>query len=142
MAEATSMPIPETVEQALRLWDAGEPVTTVSMGGLGEPYEQCIQNLAFELMREWHSLDWPPLDEDVSEDLVTKLRESGYRISAELDKTHRFSGDQVGAAKNIAAIVCRQGYREALSHPEIADRLITMTKKAPDWEAAREGDTK
>src|SRR5687768_3007466 len=41
-------PIPETVEDALRQWDAGETVFTVEMGGLGPGYEMAIQGLAFE----------------------------------------------------------------------------------------------
>lgn len=36
-------PIPETCEEALARWDAGETVFTAEMGGLGPGYEQAIQ---------------------------------------------------------------------------------------------------
>ncbi len=35
----------------LRRWDAGETVWTVSLGGLGPEYEQCIQITGAEILR-------------------------------------------------------------------------------------------
>lgn len=117
--------IPETAAEALAKWDAGESVFSVEMGGLGPCYEMAIQGLAFELIRVFLNVNW---DEYADE-------ESWKRLEPIIDDVvHRcndrpwggFSGAQVGAAQNLAAIVCRQGYRMALR--KVADRLIQVNK--------------
>lgn len=37
-----------TNETALAAWDAGEPVWSCDMGGMGPGYEQCIQIMGFD----------------------------------------------------------------------------------------------
>lgn len=49
--------IPETAHEWLEVWDSGEPVASVEMGGLGEHYEQAIQVTAAEALRELLHLD-------------------------------------------------------------------------------------
>lgn len=129
--------IPETVAEALAKWDAGEPVFSVEMGGLGPGYEHCIQTIAFECMRVWlPTLPWPAPGEELPEDWKDRLDELADPYIAALDKMPGggFSGAQVGAGKNLAANVCRRGYREALRDPVVADRLIQVQRVMPQFD--------
>lgn len=117
-------PIPETVTEALAKWDAGESVFTVEMGGLGPGYEMAIQGLAFELMRVYLRVnDWKVIDHAALEYLD---REVISRCDSE--PWGGFSGAQVGAARNIAAAVCKRGYRVALRNEAVKERLIQVSK--------------
>jgi len=119
--------IPETVADALKMWDAGETLFVVEMGGLGPGYEMAIQGLAFELMRIIDGFDkWN--DEAALADLNRRADE----VVSECDSKPwggGFSGAQVGAAKNIASCVCRRGYRNALRDPAVKDRLIQVNRR-------------
>lgn len=124
MTEQTQMHdvIPETVEDALAAWDAGELVSTVDMGGIGPGYEQCIQIMAFEIMRRLDGMDY----EDT--DAINKAAEEAIKtVSGKL----RPSGAQAGAAKNLAYIVCKKGYRTALKEDAVKDRRILVQKDFP-----------
>lgn len=132
MCEATSRKnpgsvtasIPETVADAIALWDSGAPVVTVSMGGLGEDYERGIQRLAFELMRAWQSLDWT--NEQTWERDAKPMR---YSIVEAVEDGGGYTGAMVGAASSLAACVCKHGYRAALTMPELdQSRLMWFTK--------------
>lgn len=116
-------PIPETCSEALAKWDKGEPVFTVEMGGLGPGYEQCIQMLAFELIREFK--------DDKTFDKEGWNGERAEKIVDTLDKKLGFSGAQVGAAKSLASFVCSKGYRKALRMSKVKDRLIQVSKRFP-----------
>lgn len=124
-------PIHETVAEALAAWDRGETVFTVEMGGIGPGYEQCIQILAFELMREWNGR-FPPVGEPMSDGDRQKLNDSADAVVHLLNAQYGFSGAQVGAAKNLASLVCRRGYRAALRMPEVKDRLIQVSRNMPE----------
>ena len=120
-------PIPETVAEALALWDSGESVFSVEMGGLGPGYEMAIQGLAFEIMRALHGFDW--LD---TETLSARFDAVVDPIVHELNSKPwgGFSGAQVGAASSLAAMVCKRGYRAALRDPALDDdRRIQVSKK-------------
>jgi hypothetical protein len=134
-ATAAYDPIPETCDEALRKWDAGETVFTVEMGGIGPGYEQAIQMLAFEMIRRClcgdlaippYGADFPDVDEkrvhEALDEVVHVENAKGYG---------GFSGAQVGAAKNLAMCVVRRGYRTALRDPAVKDRLIQVAKKFP-----------
>lgn len=119
-------PIPETVEEALKVWDSGESLFAVEMGGLGPGYEMAIQGLAFEMMREGNGFnDWE--DKEKRDDLQKRFDGVVHRLADE--PWAGFSGAQVGAAQNIACCVLRNGYRIALRKPEVKDRLIQVSKK-------------
>lgn len=137
---------PETAREALERWDAGQPVFTAEMGGLGPGYEQVIHIIAFEIVRELLSrepLDWywakvqaakgnrdsdegrecRAFTDDVEKSVMPKIGHLGC------------SGAQFGAAQNLAYIVCRKGWRAALSElPD--DRLIQVSKSFPSIEKA------
>ena len=114
-------PIPETVVGALDMWDKGDSVTSVSMGGIGPGYEQTIQILAFELMRHGIQGGHPGIGESA--------KRWGDDVVCRLDLG--FSGAQVGAAKSLALQVLIHGYRKALRMPEVQDRLIQVSKNFP-----------
>jgi hypothetical protein len=120
-------PIPETVADALRKWDAGESVFTVEMGGLGPGYEMAIQGLAFELMRVLTGFNFARADKVV----IAKLEALFAPVVSACDEKPwgGFSGAQVGAAKSLAVCVSRRGYRVALNDEAVKDRHIQVSKK-------------
>lgn len=122
--------IPETVKDALELWDSGQPVFTVSMGGLGPGYEQALQMLAFEIMRAFRNLPVPAEDDETGWKRINVVAD---KVVAKLDKEDwgGFSGAMVGAAKNLATVTWRNGYRKALRMPAVKDRLIQVSKRFP-----------
>jgi hypothetical protein len=110
-----------TIADVLKAWDAGDSIWSVEMGGMGPGYEQCIQVLAVEIMRE---KDGTPLPEKDGWD------HWGDEVVHRLDKTFGFSGAQVGAAKNIASVYLKQGYAKGLGMVD-ADRRIQVRKNFP-----------
>jgi hypothetical protein len=126
-------PIPETCQDALRMWDAGESVFTVEMGGLGPGYEQAIQMLAFEIIRDLIGEHVPAHGVELSDTETKRIRKITDATVHRLDKEPwaGFSGAQVGAATNIAMCVLRRGYRAALRDPAVQDRLIQVSKVFP-----------
>lgn len=115
-----------TVADALSVWDRGEPIWSVEMGGLGPGYEQCIQLLAVELLREYDGKRLP----EKSEDWRTWGDEVARRVN---DQVGGFSGAQVDAAKNVAARMLKLGYGAALQDMKGHDpeRLIQVSNNWP-----------
>lgn len=115
---------PKTAKEALRRWDEGRGVFTVGMGGLGPGYEQAIQILVFEIIRD---------------QLSKPLPQPGTSANGWSDSTvHRcnylgFSGAQVGAAKSLAYRYLLYGYEKTLLSfkEKDDDRLIQVSKDFP-----------
>lgn len=106
----------------LRRWDAGEPVWTIDMGGLGPGYEQAIQILAVEIVRDGIGGQLP---DDAS------YREWGEEAIRRNSKScGGFTGAQVGAAKNLAWNILKHGPAETLEQVG-ADRRILVSKSWP-----------
>jgi len=80
-------------KEQLRRWDAGETIWTIEMGGLGPGYEQCIQVLAVEIVRD-------ELGKMIPNPAPAKWADR--TVSRVNDKCGAFSGAQVGAAKQLA----------------------------------------
>ena len=111
--------VAKDVREQLRRWDAGESIRTVEMGGgIGPGYEQAIQVLAIEIVRD--NLDKPlPPDGDKA-----AWREFGMATAERIDVkgpdgkySCGFSGAQFGAACNLAARWLRIG--PAAVHAEV-----------------------
>lgn len=102
-------------------FDAGTPVTSVIMGGLDDGYETAIQKLAVEIMRVLMGVSVPE-EKDVFVALIGTACDSAIGVLGDLG----FSGAQVGAAKNLAAMYYRHTPAGALSKVGDADRLIVM----------------
>ena len=120
----------ETVKEMLKEWDAGRSVWTIEMGGLGPGYEQAIQILAIECLRELQRVrfKWNGVVKQDSD----RCRAVLEPVVARVNKWPGcgFSGAQVGAAMQIAAKFHRDGPAKALdSAPE--DRKTLVSKEWP-----------
>lgn len=121
-------------EKFLADWDVGRPVTTVSMGGLSDGYEQCIHIMAMEYLRaliDWNEEYWnlPDIEAETLWNRIERAAEDEWEKQGLIGQ-YGPSGAQVGAAKNLAAIIFRKGYDVALADDAIKDRKITMTKRS------------
>lgn len=112
-----------TCDDVIKAWDAGDIVWSVELGGLGPGYEQCIQVLGMELLREFKDLDWS------GDEGPPGWKEIVDRRVHELDAKYRFSGAQVSAATNMACVFAKQGPRRALD--KAPDRQIQISKNFP-----------
>lgn len=112
----------ETVQEWLARWDNGETVWTIEMGGLGPGYEQAIQLLFVELVRDNQGKPIPTTE---------AFPKWGNATVSRIDKTcGGFSGAQVWAAKQIAYRMLRDGPKKfKASIPE--DRQIQVSKFFP-----------
>ena len=116
------------VHELVQAWDSGDSVWSVEMGGLGPGYEQAIQVLILELVRDHKDA---PLDRRAETD-----PEVGWAWGNRT--VHRvnnwpgcgFSGAQVGAAKSIAYKILRDGYEGFLSRAraDVPDRMIQVSR--------------
>lgn len=106
----------KTIKEWLDNFDSGKKVKTVSMGGLGKGYEEAIQSLAVEIMRSLP--EERPDDDKKYEEIMRKARDGS---ADKLDKIFGFSGAQVGAATNIAAVYWKKGPDEAIKMMEKMD---------------------
>jgi len=116
----------ETAGEALAAWDRGDGLWSVEMGGLGPGYEQAIQVLTFEIVRDYLGKPFPT--------------DEGWSTWAD-DTVHRvnewpgcgFSGAQVGAAKSLAFRFLRDGHKGALDtmRDHDKDRLTQVSKTWP-----------
>jgi hypothetical protein len=110
------------------LWDSGKSVFTVEMGGLGPGYEQAIQVVAFELMRDLRGCDFT---DESPENRAAILAKRDATVSRVDEKLGGLSGAMVGAATGLAFNVIRRGYRTALRDPKVSDRVIQVSKNFP-----------
>lgn len=112
---------PDTAREALRRWDAGQSVFTVEMGGLGPGYEQAIQILVFEIIRE-HIGQHKPLPKPGTS-ANGWMDSCAHRVS---ETAGGFSGAQVGAAKNLAYYYLKDGYAKTLESFKEKDKDRTI----------------
>lgn len=123
-----------TCADVLREWDAGGLVWSVEMGGLGPGYEQAIQVLAMECLRELVAADFAWTDDKKGDS--DRCRALLDPVVSRVDKWPGMglSGAQVGAAMQIAAKLHHNGPRKALdSAPK--DRQIQISRTWPQAEA-------
>lgn len=124
-----------TNEDALKAWDAGEPIWTCDMGGMGPGYEQCIQIMAFEMLRAMVAqppADWEKLNGEDGRDAWRSYKDQIEAIPAVKAAIHTLgpSGAQFGAAMNIASTFASLGYAGGMEKvPQ--DRRILVSKTFP-----------
>ena len=104
----------ETAKQQIEQWDRGEGVWSIEMGGLGPGYEQAIQILAIEIMRDEINSPIPAQESWSSWGDATVKRIDPYDEETKRFKLGGFSGAQVGAAKQIAYRFLKDGPKKAL----------------------------
>lgn len=112
---------PQNIREALRRWDAGEPVHTIK-AAIDEDDEIVVQTVMFELLRDFQNCDLYTL----SSNWFTWSCATVGRIQQQM----RVRGRQVEAAKKLAVYYLQHGYREALQ--DIIDwqpeRLIKLVR--------------
>jgi hypothetical protein len=113
----------DAVEQLAR-WDAGRPIWSVEMGGVGPGYEQAIQVLAIEIVRDELGKPLPPPSSPTNgwADATVK------RVN---DECGGFSGAQVGASKWLAYKWLSIGPAALQDVKEMADRHIQVSSFWP-----------
>lgn len=114
----------KTIIKWLSDYDNGIIVNTVSMGGFGDGYELALQECAIEAMRNLQGIDVPEENEKFVEILNTAVDKAANK----LDDEHGFSGAQVGAAKNIAAVFWKQTPERAIKMLPDEERILKMQK--------------
>lgn len=125
-----------TTREWLEAWDRGECVASVEMGGIGPGYEQAIQRLVVEIIRDNDCVCPEWLKDEVENDKRSERSKTwGDDTARRLDKEPwaGFSGAQVGAARNLAYRILRDGpdgVLESLRKQGIEDRLIIVSKAA------------
>lgn len=121
MMQHDSGPALDAREQ-LRRWDGGGTIWTIDMGGMGPGYEQAIQTLAIEIVRD--EID-KPLPQQAPHDW-------GDTTVSRIDAfCGGFSGAQVGAAKQLAWSWLKIGPAAVQSKPELQDRKIQASNFWP-----------
>lgn len=114
--------------EQLRRWDAGETIWTIEMSGMGPGYEQAIQTLAIEIVRD--EID-TPIPDPVPQDW-------GYATLGRIDAGRSdgkpacggYSGGQLGAARFLAYKWLTIGPAALLREIEI-DRHIQASTSWP-----------
>lgn len=128
-----------STEEALARWRDGATVWSIEMGGLGPGYEQVIQIIAFTALEAAvkMKIDWErgDGDEEYTGAVVAEIEDDPKvtRAIAELNP----SGAQMRAALNIALVIARHGYAQALKMVAGA-RQIQVSRTFP---SLTEGDT-
>lgn len=118
---------PDSIEEALSRWDEGIPLTSISMGGLGPGYEQCIQVGFIELLRELKDATFPEVGQELN-DLYDKALD---RV-LERTKLGGITGAQAGAMKNLSSNFLRdESWEEVLDSCKDRDRRIQISKAWP-----------
>lgn len=112
-----------TPAEVVAAWDAGRLVWTVEMGGLGPGYEQALQILVLELLR-----DAEPVTDGMD---LTGWGEAAVQRAG--PGVGGFSGAQVGAAKRLAARMLVHGYERVLAQvrEKEPDRVVMVSRLWP-----------
>ena len=120
--------------EQLRRWDAGETIWTLEMGGLGPGYEQAIQILAIEILRDNVGKPLPVTKEEQRTWGDATISRIDYQLPDGSYSCGGYSGAQVGAAKNLAYHWISEGPAAVLEKAG-DDRRIQCSKffpKAPE----------
>lgn len=108
----------DAVTALLALWDTGQPVWTIELGGLGPGYEQAIQIAAIEMARDNISVELP---QDTTERSTEWRRLCSNTLSRIDDDLLGLSGAQFNAAMWLAFQWC---------HGEGPENLVERARKA------------
>jgi hypothetical protein len=120
---------PESAKEAVAKWDEGETIWSIEMGGLGPGYEQAIQLLFVEIMRDHIDTPFPQDEKELKEYLNNKFGEEAIKRT---DKNAGgYSGAQVGAAKQLAYKFMTDGWDKVMAIDSIKDRHIQISNSWP-----------
>ena len=119
----------ETAQEWLRRWDEDGHIWSIEMGGLGPGYEQAIQVLAVEIVRDSLGKPFPKAGEKIGDWGDATVARIDYKKPDGSYAMGGYSGAQVGAAKNLAWHVLNSGPAKAFE--PVRDRLIQVSKRFP-----------
>ena len=116
----------------LARWDRGDTVWSIEMGGLGPSYEQCIHITCAEIVRWFVDQNadaslWD--DKEAAKPIFDRMEKDLF--GAEAVKKLGLSGAQWGAARNLAAMIYRQGPRAVMVDQRVKDRHIQVCRVFP-----------
>ena len=128
--------------EQLRRWDAGESIWTIEMRGLGPGYEQAIQVLAIEIVRDNIDKPLPKEKQALDEWGYSTVSRIDYKLPDGTYSCFGYSGAQVGAARDLAYRWLKVGPAACLKSCEDKWRHIQASNKWPrvisrDREAGR-----
>jgi hypothetical protein len=115
-------------------WDAGKGCWSISMGGLGPGYEQCIQIVCAEILRWFIESNadaslWD--DKDASSAIFDRMEKMVLEVP--IIKKLGPSGAQWGAGRNLAAMIFRKGPRALMADDRVKDRHIQVSREFPSY---------
>lgn len=117
----------------LKRWDAGRSVWSISMGGLGPGYEQCIQIVAAEGLR-WLLERKPDVslwdDTEVWKAFCDEFDKALFTADKKLEPLG-LSGAQASAGQNLAIQLYRNGPRKIMNDDRVKDRKIQVSRDFP-----------
>ena len=124
----------DLASEALSAWDRGESVWSMEMGGIGPGYEQAIQVLVFEIVRDQLDSPMPPAGTPMDGWADDTVRRVGEWPGC------GFSGAQVGAAKWLAYRFLTRGHKGTLDECRARDRdrLLLVSQAWPHKPESRE----
>jgi len=116
----------EQLRQWIADYDSGKAMESVKMGGISEEYEAAIQECAIETIRNLQMIALPE-DKEAFGAAVQVAADAAVDL---LNDECGFSGAQVGAAKNMAAVFWRQTPAVGIAKMKAQDpkRVITIRK--------------
>ncbi len=118
----------KTAAEALAAWDKGDIVTTVELGGIGPGYEQAIQVLVFEIIRDALAASVGATDNNIAA-LDVLVDKTVHRIDKQCCG---FSGAQVGAAKWLAFRTMRDGWESVIAKAREKDQTTMVSRSWPN----------
>lgn len=120
-------------------WDAGQSVFSISMGGLGPGYEQCIQIVAVEVVRAMLKIGetwWNEGSDDANNAKWRVIRDKVDKIVSPITAPLGLSGAQWGAGLSLAGHVYRKGPRAIMNDEAVKDRHIQVSREMPSLATA------
>lgn len=116
----------------LKRWDDGQPVWSISLGGLGPGYEQAIQITVAEVLRhllerQYDATSWT--DSEKWQLDREEIEAAGF-ANPKIDALG-LSGAQWGAGLHMAVQLYRRGPRDIMTDEQVKDRHIQVQRNFP-----------
>ncbi len=113
-------------KEQLARWDLGDTIWSIEMGGIGPGYEQALQILAVEIVRDNIGKEVPAVGTPMdawADSTVSRIDKPANHLG--------FSGAQVGAAKFLAYKWLTVGPAALCDDPGYKDRHIQVSNIWP-----------
>lgn len=123
-------PYPISAQDAVERWDKGETIWTIEMGGLGPGYEQAIQMLMIEILRDHPD----PKEIPENKEELQKWFDNVFgqnTIHRTNETAGGYSGAQVSAAKWLAYKFLFEGWKAVMKNENAKDRKIMVSNFWP-----------